>query len=80
MRDEYFIDSLHPEARVQYLIEQKMPLNKGDVVFLIGVSEENNLRQRLMRQLLQSDLEMSVLSSKCKCNFEILTVRERDNK
>ena len=59
MRDEYFIESLHPEARVQYLIEQKMPLNKGDVGFLIGVSEENNLRQRLMRQLSQSDLEMS---------------------
>ena len=59
MRDEYFIESLNPEARVQYLIEQKMPLNKGDVGFLIGVSEENNLRQRLMRQLLQSDLEMS---------------------
>lgn len=59
MRDEYFIESLHPEARVQYLIEQKMPLNKGDVGFLIGVSEENKLRQRLMRQLLQSGLEMS---------------------
>lgn len=43
MRDEYFIESLNPEARVQYLIEQKMPLNKGDVGFLIGVSEENNL-------------------------------------
>ena len=59
MRDEYFIDSLHPEARVQYLIEQKMPLNSGDVRFLISVSEKDNLRERLMRQLLQSDIEMS---------------------
>ena len=59
MRDEYFIESLHPEACVQYLIEQKMPIDSGDVRFLIDVSKEDNLREKLMRQLLQSDLEMS---------------------
>lgn len=59
MRDEYFIESLHPEARVQYLIEPKMPIDSGDVRFLIDVSKEDNLREKLMRQLLQSDLKMS---------------------